>query len=199
MREGPKITVLICALNEEEILSNVLPKIPEWADEIILVDGHSTDRTVEVVKEVRSDIRILCQPGKGKGDALKHGFEHSSGDIIVTLDAAGSTDPEEMHKFIEPLLNGYDFAKGTRFLRRYTDLFSGYNAFWKRTMEEVIRWSPDGFENEPLINSMIAKKKLKVIEVGHSDEGRLNGQVKELAWRQGLKAIKTIVRERFCD
>lgn len=221
-----KITALICALNEEDNLANVLLKIPEWVDEIILVDGHSTDRTVKVAKEIRSNIRILYQPGNGKGDALKHGFKHSSGDIIVTLDADGSTDPEEMHKFVEPLLNGYDFAKGTRFLRRlprnkpwyrilgnwlitatfnvlflrrYTDLCSGYNAFWKKAMEEVIHWSRDGFENEPLINSIITKKKLKVIEVGHSDEGRLNGQVKELAWRQGSKAIKTIMRERLRD
>jgi len=226
VNKKPKITALICALNEEENLADVLLKIPQWADEIILVDGHSTDRTVEVAKEARSNIRILCQPGNGKGDALKYGFEHSSGDIIVTLDADGSTDPEEMYKFVEPLLNGYDFAKGTRFLRRlprnkpwyrilgnwiittifdvlflrrYTDLCSGYNAFWKKDMEEVIRWSPDGFENEPLINSMITKKKVKVIEVGHSDDGRLNGQCKELAWRQGFKAIKTIMRERFSD
>jgi len=104
----PKITALICALNEEENLLHVLPKIPGWVDEILLVDGHSTDRTVEVARQLNPDVKVLYQPGKGKGDALKCGIKHATGDIIVTLDADGSTDPEEMPKFIEPLLDGYD-------------------------------------------------------------------------------------------
>jgi len=218
------ITVLICALNEEQNLPHILPHLPQWVDEVILVDGHSTDRTVEVAKELRPDIRVLYQPGKGKGDALHCGFKHAQGDIIVTLDADGATDPREMHRFIEPLLDGYEFAKGSRFLRgsprskpwyrilgnwlitltfdalffkSYTDLCSGYNAFWKKTLERVKPWSADGFENEPLIISRVTREKVRVIEVGHSDEGRLNGQVKELAWRQGFKAIKSIIRERF--
>ncbi|MCL0073619.1 glycosyltransferase family 2 protein [Dehalococcoidia bacterium] len=220
----PSVTVLICTLNEEENLPYVLPKIPRWVDEILLVDGHSTDRTVEVAKKLRPEIKVVCQPGRGKGDALRYGIQHASGDIIVTLDADGSTDPEEMPRFIEPLLKGYDFAKGSRFLqgfpqnkpwhrilgnwiiiitfdilffRRYTDLCSGYNAFWKTVIEQVNPWSPDGFENEPLINCRVRRAGLKVIEVGHSDRGRLGGDIKERSWRQGFKAIKTIIRERF--
>jgi glycosyltransferase involved in cell wall biosynthesis len=221
-----RITALICALNEEANLSQVLPKIPDCVNEVLLVDGHSSDNTVEVARNLRPDIRILYQPGKGKGDALKHGIKHASGDIIVMLDADGATDPEEMRKFIEPLLDGYEFAKGSRFLgrfpngkrwyrvlgnwfitvtfnilffKKYTDLCSGYNAFWRKAIEGVNLWSPDGFENEPLINTRITKKKVKVIEVGHSDKGRLNGEIKELTWRQGFKAIKTLIRERFRD
>lgn len=220
----PKVTVVICAVNEELNLPSVLPGIPQWVDETILVDGHSTDNTMEVAKRLRPDIRLLFQPGKGKGDALKYGFDQSIGDIIVTLDADGATDPEEMNKFIQPLLNGYDFAKGSRFLRsfphnkpwyrilgnwiititfdvlffrKYTDLCSGYNAFWKKTLEQVNLWSADGFENEPLFNCRLAKTNIKIIEVGHSDEGRLAGEVKEQSWRQGFKAVKTIIRERF--
>ncbi len=222
--DRPKVTVLICALNEESNLRDVLPKIPQWVDETILIDGHSSDNTMEEARRLRPDIRTLCQPGKGKGDALKHGFKHSTGDIIVTLDADGATDPEEMQNFIQPLLNGYDFAKGSRFLgrfphnkpwhrilgnwlititfdvlffRKHTDLCSGYNAFWKKTIQRVNLWSVDGFENEPLFNCRLAKSKIKMIEVGHSDMGRLKGEVKELSWRQGSKAIKTIIRERF--
>ncbi len=222
--EYPKITVLICALNEAESLPYVLPKIPNWVDEILLVDGHSVDGTVEVAKKIRPEIKVLHQPGKGKGDALKCGVKHASGDIIVTLDADKATDPEEMPKFIEPLLDGYDFAKGSRFVqgfppnkpkhrilgnliiaatfnilffRRYTDLCSGYNAFWKNRVKEINLWSSDGFQNEPLINVRIRKKGLRVIEVGHLDQGRAKGEVKESSWRQGFKAIKSIVRERF--
>ncbi|MBA7661602.1 Polyprenol monophosphomannose synthase [subsurface metagenome] len=220
----PSITVLICTLNEEENLPHVLPQIPGWVDETLLVDGRSTDRTVEVARELKPDVKVLYQPAKGKGDALRYGIEHATGDIIVTLDADGATNPEEMSKFIEPLLSGYDFAKGSRFLngfphhkpwhrilgnwiititfdvfffRKYTDLCSGYNAFWRKAIERIDLWSPDGFQNEPFINTRLMKARLKVIEVPHSDERRLNGDVKELSWRQGFKAIKTIIRERF--
>ena len=220
----PKITVLICTINEAENLPYILPKVPNWVDEILLVDGHSDDGTVEVAKKIHPKIRVLYQPGKGKGDALKYGIEHANGDIIVTLDADKATDPEEIPKFIEPLLNGYDFAKGSRFVRRfphnkpkhrtlgnliititfnilffrrYTDLCSGYNAFWKNIIKEINLWSSDGFENEPLINTRVRKNGLRVIEVGHLDQGRANGEVKESSFRQGFKAIKSIVRERF--
>ena len=221
-----RITALICTLNEEANLPHVLTKIPGWVSEVILVDGHSSDDTVAVAQRLRPHIHILYQSGKGKGDALKYGIKHSTGDIIITLDADGATDPEEMDKFIKPLLSGYNFVKGSRFLgrfprnkpwyrilgnwlititfdvlflKKYTDLCSGYNAFWKKTIEQLDLWSPDGLENEPLINSRVAKAKVKVIEVGHSDRGRLNGEVKELTWRQGFKAIKTLLRERFRD
>jgi len=221
----PRITALICTLNEEENLPYVLPEIPEWVDEILLVDAHSTDRTVDVARELCPDIRILYQPGKGKGDALKHGIENASGDIIVTLDADGATDPGEMDKFVEPLLNGYDFAKGSRFVhdfpankpkhrilgnliititsgilffRRYTDLCSGYNGFWRSKVDKALNpWPSDGFENEPFINTRVTKRGLKVIEVGYEEKGRLSGDIKERSWRQGSKAIKSIIRERF--
>ena len=80
----------------------------------------------------------------------------------------------------------------------YTDLCSGYNAFWKKVTEETNLWSTDGFENEPLINTRVRKRGLKVIEVSHMDPGRLGGDIKEESWRQGFKAIKSIFRERFC-
>lgn len=208
-------------------MPHVLPKVPKWVDEVLLVDGHSTDNTVEIAKQLHPNIRILKQPRKGKGDALKYGFEHAKGDIIVTLDADGATDPEEIPKFIKPLLNGYDFAKGSRFIyglpknkpwyrimgnwiivltfdvlffRKYTDLCSGYNAFWKSKVQRALYpWPKDGFENEPLIHAKVRKGGLKVAEVGYREQGRLKGEVKELSWRQGIKAIKSIIRERFSD
>ena len=222
--ERPTITVLVCTFNEEENLPNMLPKIPEWVDEVLLVDGRSSDNSVEAAKRLRPGIHILYQPGKGKGDALRYGIQSAKGDIIVTLDADDTTDPAEMHKFIEPLLKGYDFAKGSRFALRlphnkpwhrilgnwiivmtfnivfftkHTDLCSGYNAFWRKAMKRVNLWSADDFEDEPLINARVRKAGLKVIEVGHLDRGRHGGVSKAPSWRQGFKAIKTILRERF--
>jgi len=221
----PKITVLVCALDEEKSLPYVLPKIPSWVDEILLVDGHSTDRTVEVAKRLRPDIRVLYQPRVGKGDALRFGIKQATGDIIVTLDADGATDPCEMYKFVEALFRGYDFAKGSRFRvvlptnkpthrifgnllitavfnalfsAKFTDLCSGYNAFWKKSIERVSLQSEDYFEDEPLLIARAKKSGLKIVEVGHWDRGRISSESKAPSWRQGFKAIRTITRERFC-
>jgi len=112
----PSVTVLICTLNEEEGITDILKRVPLWVDEILLVDGHSTDNTIEVAKRTRLETKVLYQPGKGKGDALRYGIENATGEIVVTLDADRATNPEDMSRFIKPLLNGFDFAKGSRFL-----------------------------------------------------------------------------------
>src|SRR5437868_14684742 len=105
------VSVVIPTLNEAENLPHVLPRIPDWVDEVLLVDGHSTDRTVEVARELRPDIRIMMQEGRGKGAALRTGFTAASGDLIVMLDADGSTDPAEIPAFVGALLAGADLAK----------------------------------------------------------------------------------------
>ncbi len=198
--------MVICTLNEETNLPHVLPRIPEWVHEVLLVDGHSTDNTIARARELLPRVRVLTQPGKGKGDALKYGVQQATGDIVVTLDADGATEPEDLPRFIEPLLAGYDFVKGSRFRRafpenkpfhrivgnwiitltfdalflaRYTDICSGYNAFRRDRVGSLDIWPNDGFENEPLINARVRKKGLKVMEVGHKDPGRMDGEVKE--------------------
>lgn len=221
----PKVTVLVCTLNEEANLPHVLPKIPADVYEVLIVDGRSIDNTVSVARQLRPDARIVYQPGRGKGNALGYGIEQATGDIIVTLDADGTTDPEDMPDFIEPLLNGYDFAKGSRFAlgrpenkpahrifgnwlivttanilyrKKYTDLCSGYNAFWKKAFQRI-NFTADGFEDEPLINVRAIKTGLKIREVPHRDRGRINGETNAPSLRQGWKAIKTVIRERFCS
>lgn len=220
----PTVTVIICTLNEEENLPHVLPRIPDWVDEVLLVDGHSTDRTVEVATRILPKIRVLYQPGRGKGNAFRYGTENASGDIIVTLDADGETNPEYMERFITPLINGYDFAKGSRFtsgwankpLHRilgnlaivktcnilyhthFTDLCCGYNAFWRETLLKVNPWAEDDWNFEPLITAKVLKSGLKVAEVAYTYQGRISGQSKLPNWKQGLTAIKVLLKERFC-
>src|SRR5438309_4376704 len=87
------VTVVIAALNEAENLPHVLPRIPDWVDDVLLVDGHSSDGTVEAARRLRPDIRVIDQEGSGKGAALRTGFAAAAGDIIVALDADGWTDP----------------------------------------------------------------------------------------------------------
>jgi len=218
----PTVSVIICTLNEEQNLIHVLPKIPDWVNEAILVDGHSTDKTVEVAREMCPSMMILYQPGKGKGDALKFGVKNASGEIIVTLDADGATPPEDMPKFIAPLLKGYDYAKGTRFVEgspkmpphrkfgnwvlatacnilfgtKYTDICSGYNAFWREAFLKI-NLPLDGFEMDQQLNVRIKKAGLRVIEVPYRDGRRLNGVSKTRDVRQGFKDLLIIIRERF--
>lgn len=155
----PRISVIIPALNEEKNLSYVFGRLPK-VDEVILVDGGSADGTVTTATRLWPEVRIIPQSRKGKGNALACGFAAATGDIIVALDADGSTDPAEIPLFVAALRDGADFAKGSRFrgnggsadltlIRRignkglttlvnimfragYSDLCYGYNAFWRQ-------------------------------------------------------------------
>jgi len=220
---APTVSVVICALNERESLPHVLPRIPAWIDEVLLVDGHSRDGTQELAQQLRPGIRTLEQPGWGKGDALRHGVRQASGDIIVTLDADGETDPDEIPRFLDPLLRGYDFAKGSRsesgfahkplhrrfgnraiaticnllYGTRFTDLCSGYNAFWRQITERVDLWADDDWNYEPSIIARVLKAGLKVAEVPQQSGGRVSGRSKLPSWGQAFRAIRALVRERF--
>lgn len=156
---GPRVSVVIPALNEAKNLPHVFARLDPAIFEIILVDGASVDGTAETALSLRPDVRVIRQTRQGKGNALACGFAAARGDVIVTLDADGSADPKEIPAFVAALAAGADFAKGTRFtagggseditsFRRlgnallgwlanvlfgsvYTDLCYGYNAFWR--------------------------------------------------------------------
>ena len=221
---SPRVTVLICALNEEENLPHVLPRIPKWVHEVLLVDGHSTDDTVALSKKLLPNIGVLQQPGRGKGDALRYGIAQAEGEIIVTLDADGQTDPAELGRFVAAIQDGYDFAKGTRFrrpfsrsrpihrilgnwiisvtfnvlfFRLYTDICSGYNAFRRQAVKAIDFFHKDGLADEPLLLARVCKAGLSVVEVSHRDPPRLSGVSKAPSWGQGFRAIRTVVGERF--
>jgi glycosyltransferase involved in cell wall biosynthesis len=224
VKNSPTVSVIICTLNEAENIPYVLPRIPEWVNEVILVDGHSTDTTVEIAKKLCPFLKVITQPGKGKGDALKHGVLEAGSDIIVTLDADGQTSPQEIWKFVLLLQQGYDFAKGTRlskgrplnmplhrwlgnkalvltsnllFGSNYTDICSGYNAFWKQSFLDL-KLKNDGFELEQEMNVRAWKIGLKVIEVEHDDRGRLKSNSKVSGVKQGLTDLWVIIKERLC-
>ena len=154
----PRVSVVIPTFNEAANLPHVFSLLPEDVFEVIVVDGRSVDGTVEVAQALRPDVRIVLQNRRGKGNAMACGFASVRGDIVVMLDADGSADPREIPLFVDALVRGADFAKGTRFasgggssditvlrtlgnrcLNRiantlfgtgYTDLCYGYNAFW---------------------------------------------------------------------
>jgi glycosyltransferase involved in cell wall biosynthesis len=220
----PRISVVIPTLNEASNIPHVLTRLPEIVDEVVLVDGHSIDDTIAVAQMIRSDIRIVLQVETGKGNALACGFAAATGDIIVMLDADGSNDPAEIPRFIEALLDGHDFAKGSRFtdggyshditmLRsggnrvlglvvnllfrtHYTDLCYGYNAFWRHCLPDM-NVTCTGFEVETLINVRVARAGLSVAEVPSVEHMRLHGESNLRAVRDGLRVLRAIVGERL--
>lgn len=156
----PSVSVVIPTLNEARNLPHVFDHMPDGIKELIIVDGRSVDGTCAVARRLRPDARIITQNRSGKGNALACGFAAATGQIIVMLDADGSADAGEIPFFVQALLNGADFAKGTRFapgggsaditrLRTlgnrllmamvnraygtaYSDLCYGFNVFWRR-------------------------------------------------------------------
>ena len=105
------VSVIIPAMNEAENLPHVFASLPSWVHEVVLVDGRSTDDTVAVAQRLRPDVNVVMQAGHGKGDALLAGFAASRGDIIVMLDADGSTDPAEIPRFVAALAAGADLSR----------------------------------------------------------------------------------------
>jgi glycosyltransferase involved in cell wall biosynthesis len=217
------ISVVIPTLNEAANLPHVLTRIPDMVAEVVLVDGHSIDDTVAVARAIRHDIRVVLQDGRGKGNALACGFAAATGDIIVTLDADGSTDPAEIPSFIAALHAGCDFVKGSRFSgggrstditairslgnrllgatvnmlfgTSYTDLCYGYNAFWRHCLP-YLDVTCDGFEVEALMNVRVARAGLVVGEVPSVEHPRIYGESKLSAPRDGMRVLRTILVER---
>lgn len=223
---GYTVSVVIPTLNEAENLPHVLPRIPRDVHEVILVDGHSTDGTVEVARHLRPSIRVVQQDGKGKGNALRCGFAAVTGDIIVMLDADGSTDPAEIPLFVGALLAGADFVKGSRFLQgggtadmplfrkfgnwgfvllvrnffggSYSDLCYGYNAFWRRVLP-YLALDCDGFEVETMMNVRALRAGLRVAEVPSFEASRVYGTGRLQTFPDGWRVLKTIFKERVDD
>jgi glycosyltransferase involved in cell wall biosynthesis len=215
--------VVIPTLNEAANLPFVLSRIPEWVDEVIIVDGLSKDDTVAVAKAWPRPIRIVYETQGGKGRALSAGFASTRSDIIVALDADGSTDPAEIPSFVGALVSGADVALGTRFIMgggssdmevhrklgnhalrwcvrlafgaRYSDLCYGYMAFWRDVLPELD--GPHvGFEVETMLHIRARQHRLRVREVASYEERRISGTSNLHALRDGWSVLQTIIRER---
>lgn len=224
MLHDVSVSVVIPAMNEAGSLPYVLPRIPAGIHEVILVDGASTDGTIDVARRLMPSVRIIRQDRPGKGAALRAGFEAATGDIVVHLDADGSTDPAEIPTFVEALINGADYAKGSRFARggssdditplrrignwsfvalanglfgsRFSDITYGFNAVWRR---HHILLAPeiDGWAHEIIANIRAYRRGLRVVEVPSLEAERVAGEAKLRTFSAGWTILRAIVGEWF--
>jgi len=217
VKRPTSVSVVIPTLNEEGSLPWVLENLPLWVDEVVLVDGLSTDATQLLARRLRQDAVVVHQFQRGKGAALRAGFAAATGDIVVMIDADGSTDPREMDRFVDALRDGADFVKGSRYVEgggsadftrlrsagnrclvglanvmyrsRFTDLCYGYCAFWRSHLP-ALSLESDGFEIETELVLAAVRAKLEIREVASHEQERIAGASNLNALRDGIRVLK---------
>ncbi len=222
MYKGQKVTTIIPCLNEEQGIEKVLRAMPEFVDEIIVVDNGSTDRTPEVAtalggKVIREDVR-------GYGRAYKRGFQAATGDIIITLDGDHSYPVDALSYLIEAFLHlGVDFLNASRFpvrdpkamslkhkvgnlalsmafsilfFRWVRDSQSGMWVF-RRSILAGMKLDSDGmaFSEEIKIEALISPR-IRFGEIPVMYSSRL-GEIKLNPWRDGFQNLWFLMRKRF--
>ena len=219
---GFTVSVVFPVLNEADGLQVVLPEIPEYVTEVIIVDGGSVDDTRKVIAEACPDALVLTQDGRGKGNALKAGVSAATGDIVITMDADGSMDPGDIGPAVLRLLDGCDFVKGSRsmpgggssdftavrkagnsfltgvanamFGKRYTDITYGFNAYWRGMFADV-HGLADGFEFEIQAAVRAVRCGLRTAEVPCYEADRVGGTSKLHAVRDGWMILRVLFAE----
>ncbi len=220
-----RVSVLVPTMNEERNLPIVLPRIPLDIDEIVIVDGRSTDGTRELARRLCPDAVIIEQTGFRQGRRVAQRYRrvyrrHHRHDRR----ADGSNDPAEIPAFVGALRAGADFAKGSRFLQgagtadmplhrrlgnklfvvlvrvlfraRYSDLCYGFNAFWADAVQRL-DLDADGFEIETMMNIRALRAGLRIVEVASFEHERKHGDGRLKTIPDGWRVLKTIFAERL--
>jgi glycosyltransferase involved in cell wall biosynthesis len=228
--EFKKLSVIVPVLNERNTVAEILRRmraveLPGGLDrEIIVVDDGSTDGSVDVLRQLNdSTVRVITHPtNRGKGAAVRTGFAHSTGDLILIQDADLEYDPEDWPKLLAPVLRGnavvvygsrftgerrnmlFFHWVGNRFLSLVTNVLynttlSDMETCYKliaRSVLEPIELKADRFDIEPEITAKILRRHIRIYEVPISYAGREFDEGKKISWRDGFAALWMLLKCR---
>jgi glycosyltransferase involved in cell wall biosynthesis len=225
------LSVIIPVYNEAKTIRKVVERVKAtpYEKEIIIVDDGSIDGTREELKQIQDPAVsvVLHETNRGKGAAIKTGWEHAKGEILLIQDADLEYDPADYPQLLEPIQSGKaDVVFGSRFLgggshrvlffwhslgNRFltlmanmlndlnmTDMETGYKVF-TRDVQQSIRIRSNRFGFEPEFTAKVARKNFRIYEVPISYYGRGYKEGKKITWRDGVAAMFWIFRYRFFD
>ncbi len=235
------LSIIIPAYNEEKTIEKLIgivksiKLLPGVEKEIVVVDDGSKDNTLRIIRSIKG-IKVVSQPNKGKGGAIRTGVIHSTGDIIIVQDADLEYDPNEISLVIKPIVEGKaKVVYGSRFLsskqlnrnklfmKHHKSYFTAYLGgriitqatnllFLSRLTDEPtcykcfdanlikkLKIKNNGFEWEPEITAKILKRGIKIREVPISYFPRTYEEGKKINWKDGVKAILTLLKYRFMN
>lgn len=218
-----KVSLILFTFNEIEGMKAIMPRIKkEWYDELIIVDGGSTDGTIEYARE--NSYFIFIQKEKGAGVAFREAVAKATGDTVIILSPDGNSIPEKIPELIDKMKAGYDLVVVSRYLKgarsydddivtafgnlmftslvnllfrtKYTDVLVMYRAFKREIVEKL------GIDtNTPSWGSMMllraTKNKLKITEIPGDEPPRIGGVRKMRPLVNGVCELYMILRERF--
>jgi glycosyltransferase involved in cell wall biosynthesis len=235
-----KVSIVIPVYNEEATVQHLIrlvvaaPLPDSLTREIICVNDCSKDGTAAKLDELPAlhpgvEFKIFHKPvNEGKGAALRDGFQHATGDVVLIQDADLEYDPQDYVKLIEPILQDkadvvygsrfigephrvlyYYHTLGNKFLTAFSNMFTNLNLtdmevcykVFRKTVIDRIHIKCNRFGFEPEVTAKIAKlrPRLRIYEVGVAYYGRSYEEGKKITWKDGIKALLTIVRFRFMD
>lgn len=223
-----KLSIVVPCFNERDTISEIVDAIqasPVKDQEIIIVDDFSSDGTRDILKreiECRVAKVIYHDFNQGKGAALRTGFKHVTGDVVVVQDADLEYDPQEYPILMEPIIRdkadvvfGSRFMgsaahrvvyfwhmMGNRFLTLLSNAFTNVNLtdmetcykMFRREVIQSIEIKEDRFGFEPEITAKVARMGCRIYEVGISYYGRTYSEGKKIGWRDGVRAIFAIIK-----